>query len=173
MNKFITHIDYVWPKEILLQEFDKLEKGMVLAGYPGSEVDGMYVSTVSDTVKDIVQEFMDHFGITYDYHIGFLLVKADCVLPWHKDTPDREEYENFSLLCAINQVLSPEIAEPIQFKDTDDSVYEYKYSTALLNIKEYHRVVNGANDRKILRIYFTNKDASYNNVREILNTHRI
>lgn len=173
MQKYLTEIKYDWPKAALLQEFNSAIDKFVLAGYPGNQCPGMYVGAPTRFIKNEVNKFIGHFKIPYKYHVGLLAIYPDTTIPWHVDTPDSVESGDYALLCAINFILDPDNSEPVEFKDGSENIYKYYYRTALLNIKEQHRVVNGSILRKIIRIFFITKDATYENVRQIFNTHSL
>ena len=69
-------------------------------------------------------------------------------------------HKDYKTLCAVNFIVSDHAA-PIIINDV-----EYYYSAALINVQEYHAVVNGTEERLLLKLSIS--DTPYEEVYEKL-----
>lgn len=149
----IFELDYIFPKDILLEEFDKLLKGRYEIQESGREdqFDGFWLLFSNDVTEKIAKQFIDYYDIpTNKYIVNFLLIEAGKELPWHADQEGS--------MCAINCILTSDPA-PIEFEDGE--VY---YDTALVDVRSLHRVSARPYDRKVFRITFQDENTTFKNV---------
>jgi len=151
----VHHIDYKFPKDILLQEYNKLFDSKTEIQEPDSNrFSGFYLMWNTDVTKAIAKEFVDNYNIPYKYIVNFLYVEPDGFLPWHADQENS--------MCAVNCILT-EDPVAVQFKDG-----EYFYDTALLDVKSLHQVKNNNKPRVLYRITFQDEEATFEKVKGIL-----
>lgn len=149
----ILELDYIFPKDILLGQFDTLYKGKyeIQDAELEDQFEGFWLLFDNDITQKIAKQFINYYDIPYNkYIVNYLLVEAGKELPWHSDKEGS--------MCAINCILTPEPA-PIEFEDG-----EYYYDTALLDIRSTHRVSARSFDRKVFRITFQDENATFENL---------
>lgn len=161
----VLEIDYDFPKKFLLDFFEKFYPNMkdyntpeYLKGItelddtvPGFKVDE--VNYFNKELREVSQQFCDTYNIEDEFSPHFLVVEPNSYLPWHVDGKEAT--------CAVNCLLSNDNV-PVEFDSGN-----YNYNTALLNIRERHRVQNGPTQRVIFRISFVGKlsyDEIYNKI---------
>lgn len=153
----LLELDYIFPKDILLEQFDELIKGRYEIQEKGrvDQFDGFWLLFSNSITEAIAKQFINYYDIPYDkYIVNYLLIEAGKDLPWHADSEGS--------VSAINCILTPEPA-PIEFEEG-----EFFYDTALVDIKSMHRVKPGGKDRKVFRITFQNDDATFENLYKCL-----
>ena len=125
-------------------------------------VDGFKVDETRhfDTkLNAIAQEFADFYNIQDKFVTQFLVVEPNKTLPWHADGKPAS--------CCVNSLLTGGTA-PIEFKQKS-----YQYETALLNIRNEHRVVNGPVMRVMFRIVFYEETTTFEIIRDKINAKNI
>lgn len=164
-NPSVLNIDYKFPKDFLLEFFNNFYPDM--SDYktpdylqditdlddivPGFKVDE--VNYFNKELREVSQKFCDTYNIEDEFSPHFLVVEPNSYLPWHVDGKEAT--------CAVNCLLSEDNV-PVEFDDGT-----YSYNTALLNIRQRHRVQNGPTQRVIFRISFVGKlsyDEIYNKI---------
>jgi len=151
----IYNLDYKFPKQVLLNEYNKLFDKKMEIKSPTEEFSGFWLLFSTDVTQRIAKDFIEYYNIPYDqYIVNFLYIEPNAVLPWHIDQ-ERS-------MCAINCILTDK-PTAIQFEDG-----EYVYDTALVDVKSKHKVVNNDNPRILYRITFQNEDATFEKVKNIL-----
>lgn len=182
-EKYLTHINYKWPKEKLLkrfhEKFDTMDEWVpedTVANDWGinNPITGLYVNMdevfVDPVLREIGDEFCKYFEIDYSggfdtYATQFMGSLPNVTIPWHSD--------NAPTKCNVNVLLS-ESNSSVVFKDNmddDDSTSTtIDYNTALLNVARPHKVVNTENEMRILfRMVFVSPECTYEALKEKIN----
>ena len=181
-QKYLTHINYNWPKQRLLEHFHKKFNTMgewmpedTVANDWGinDPITGLYVNMdevfTDPVLREIGDEFCDHFGIKkggFDvYATQYMGSEPGVTIPWHSD--------NAPTRCNVNVLLS-ESNSCVEFKDhmddDDRTSTTIHYNTALLNVMRPHRVINKEDEMRILfRMVFVDKECTYEALREKIN----
>ena len=111
------------------------------------------VTTVFDAkLNAFAQDFADFYNIQDKFITQFLVVEPNKTLPWHADGKPAS--------CCVNSLLTGGTA-PIEFRQKS-----YQYDTALLNIRNEHRVVNGPDMRVMFRIVFYEETTTFETIRD-------
>ena len=154
--EYVFPLDYKFPKDKLLVEFDNLFDKKIEIQEPDSKrFSGFWLLFANDVTKKIAKDFLDYYNLPFDkYIVNFLYVEPNGILPWHIDQGGS--------ISAINCILTPDPV-PIEFKTV-----KYIYDTALIDISSLHQVMNDNQSRKVFRITFQNEEATYMKVKEIL-----
>ena len=168
-DQLIYHVNYKFPKNILLQEFKKIIS--YKESFEGFEYtktfttgdtkikDFFYVKPQNDTCNNIVQKFFDLYKIKYPFYCVFFYMKKNGYMPFHID--------KHKSVCAINVNLNKENKDPVEFHGA-----KYFYDTALLNVQEPHRIKSITSDRILFRITFYSNDEpfhfNFDNVKNLL-----
>lgn len=153
----IKHLDYQFPKDVLLKEAEKLFDSKYEIKDPSGETDfnGFWLLFSNETTESIAKDFLNHYNITTDkYIVNYLVINKNCSLPWHADKEGS--------VCAINVILTDDPA-PIEFENKE--VY---YDTALIDIRSMHRVSARPYDRIVFRITFQDEDHTFAEVSQWL-----
>lgn len=151
----VHHLNYQFPKETLLQEYEKLFADRTEIQEPDNKrFNGFYLMWNTDVTKNIAKEFVDYYNIPYKYIVNFLYIEPNGYLPWHIDQENS--------MCAINCILTK---DPVAIKFKDG---EYYYDTALVDVKSLHSVENNDLPRILFRITFQDEEATYENIRKII-----
>lgn len=138
--------------ERLLFEYD----GIVKNEKPYSDPNGKKSSTwYTIRLKDMTSEYCIQLAnnIKKEYNIKgrtdprFYRLKANSPLPWHRDRATQ---------CSINVILSDTCA-PVLFR-TNNEIFEYKYTVALLNTQIEHSVPSFDEDRLLFKISIFDED---------------
>lgn len=179
-DKYLTHINYNWPKQKLLNHFHEKFNTMgewmpedTVANDWGinDPITGLYVNMdevfTDPVLREIGDEFCEYFGIDYSggfdtYATQYMGSEPGVTIPWHSD--------NAPTKCNVNVLLS-ESNSSVAFKDhmdDDDSTSTViDYNTALLNVARPHRVINKEKEMRILfRMVFVHPDCTYESLRE-------
>jgi hypothetical protein len=106
-------------------------------------------------LTSIAREFCEYYQITDKFITQFLVIEADTTLPWHED--------GHPASCCVNVLLSKNNS-PIEFPDGI-----HYYETALLNIREKHRVTNDKSRRIMFRIVFYDEKTQFSIIKEKIN----
>jgi hypothetical protein len=154
MNVF--HLDYKFPKDVLLEEYNKICEDRTEVQEPDSRrFTGFWLIWNTPITKAIAKEFLETYGLTHFKHIvNFLYVEPNGILPWHSDQGGS--------ISAINCIISPH-PEPIEFAEG-----KYTYDTALVDVRALHQVINGPNPRILFRITFQDEAADFNTVKNLI-----
>lgn len=165
----ILKIKYQFPKQELLEYFYKCYPDMTDYVVPEDfdwfdvdVVDGFKVDEsrhFDAKLNAIAQEFADFYNIENKFVTQFLVVEPNKTLPWHADGKPAS--------CCVNSLLTGGAA-PIEFKQKS-----YQYDTALLNIRNKHRVVNGPSMRVMFRIVFYEETTTFETIRDKINVKDI
>ena len=158
----ILEIKYQFPKQQLIDYFYTCYPNMtdyvVPKDFDWFDVDVVDGFKVDESIhfdprlNAIAQEFADTYNIKDKFITQFLVVEPNKTLPWHKDGEPAS--------CCVNCLLTGGTA-PIEFREKS-----YRYDTALLNIRNEHRVVNGTNMRVMFRIVFYEETTTFKTIRD-------
>jgi len=162
MTMSIQKIKYIFPKNDLMQYFydcyPNMRDYVVPKDFDWIDTDIIEGFKVDEDrhfdpwLNDIAKKFCEYYGIEDKFVTQFLVIEPNKTLPWHADGKPAN--------CCVNCLLSGNNA-PIEF---DDGVYEY--DTALLNIRNRHKVQNGPNIRVMFRIVFYEEHTEFDKIRD-------
>lgn len=151
----VHELDYKFPKDVLLQEYETLFDTKTEIQEPDSKrFSGFWLMWNTDVTKKIAQDFVEAYNIPYNYIVNFLYVEPNGFLPWHADQENS--------MCAMNCILT-EDPVAIQFEQG-----EYFYNTALVDVTSLHQVKNNDKPRILFRITFQDQEATFDKVKEII-----
>ena len=158
----ILEIKYQFPKQKLMEYFRQCYPDMtdyvVPKDFEWFDVDVVDGFKVDETrhfdakLNAFAQEFADFYNIQDKFITQFLVVEPNKTLPWHADGKPAS--------CCVNSLLTGGTA-PIEFRQNS-----YQYDTALLNIRNEHRVVNGPDMRVMFRIVFYEETTTFETIRD-------
>lgn len=155
MTENVLELSYKFPKNILLEEYDKIKNNKTEIQEPGSKrFSGFWLIWNTDITKKIAKEFVEYYKIPYRYIVNFLYIEPNGVLPWHADQEGS--------VSAINCILTSDPV-PIHFKSG-----QYVYDTALVDVSSLHQVINNNRERIIFRITFQDSDATFDAVSRLI-----
>lgn len=152
LSEILRHFEESFPS-MKEWEADEEFRRKWLADSDSNFVSGFFVDHRPDDsfLMGIAGEFCRHYGLEDNvYSTQLLCVAPNVTLPWHED--------GVPAFSAINCLLGPEPA-PVEFQ-----AGLFFYSTAVLNVRQVHRVVNGPAARPMFRIVFHNEEADYESV---------
>ena len=140
MVRNLIELDYAVDRPLLLELAKTLEPKRIVysdARYSAAQLVNWLWSPVSDPLVDKIQKDLNINGVARIYWLA-----SRSVLPYHTD--DATE-------CGINFILSPG-ASPISIMGRD-----YQYQAAIVNTRVPHRVINGADERILLKFSIYNE----------------
>ena len=168
-DQLIYHVYYKFPKNILLQEFEKIiSYKESFEGFEDTKTfttgdtkikDSFYVMPQNDICNNIAKQFFELYKINYPFYCAFFYVKRNGYIPFHID--------KHNSVCAINVNLNKENKDPVEFYDG-----KFFYDTALLNTLQPHRINSSTSDRILFRISFYSNNKpfhfSFNDIKNLL-----
>lgn len=164
----VFEINYQFPKEELKAYFEKHYPKMVEWAVPNyfSELNDILETKISGFkvaeflhndryLREVGDTFLSYYGLKLQYITQFLVVEPNAILPWHED--------GIPAYSCINCLLSNHNV-PVEFEDG-----VYSYNTALLNIRNKHRIINNNEIRVMFRMVFYEEHATFSTVKSLLN----
>ena len=131
----ILKLNYKLDKALLLQQANEAKINAKPYDNPSTTKPPRDEWKINRYTSEYIEQIANDLGIICKPR--FFWLAPNTILGKHKDV---------STLCSVNFILSDDIA-PITIEGVD-----YTYSQALLNVQRFHNVINGPEERVLLKL---------------------